>query len=244
MMDKLSKIKCIIVDIDGTLTNENGELNLEAIEKIRELKSKFNMKIVLASGNAYPVLMGLARYIGEIDMVIAENGAIIGYEEDMEIIGDPKIGNKDREIVKEKLGDILVESWQCKYRLVDYSFKRKGEISWEYIYKRTVETILKELPKAEVVFSGVAIHIRDRDVNKGIALEKVMKKLNLNKDEVLAVGDSDVDVEMLMTAGIGVAVANSSENAKRAAKIITSKPYGMGFVEIAEEILKAKYIHN
>lgn len=239
-MINFSKIKCIVVDVDGTLTDENGVLDLKALEKLREVKSKLGVKIVLASGNAYPVLMGLARYIGGIDLIMAENGAIIGFEDRIEIIGDKSIGEEARRIVREELSDILIESWQCKYRIVDFSFKRRGNIDWEYAYKRTLEIVGRKLPNARISFSGVAIHIGDKRVNKGVALKRVMEIFGLNRDSILAIGDSDVDVEMLMEAGIGVAVANSSKRAMEAAKIITNGAYGNGFIEIMEKLIEEK----
>jgi len=239
-MINFSKIKCIVVDVDGTLTDENGVLDLKALEKLREVKSKLGVKIVLASGNAYPVLMGLARYIGGIDLIIAENGAIIGFEDRIEIIGDKSIGEEARRIVREELSDILIESWQCKYRIVDFSFKRRGNIDWEYAYKRTLEVVGRKLPNARISFSGVAIHIGDKRVNKGVALKRVMEIFGLNRDSILAIGDSDVDVEMLMEAGIGVAVANSSRKAMEAAKIITNGAYGNGFIEIMDKLIEEK----
>jgi len=237
-MTNLSKITCIAIDVDGTITNKDNILDLNAIEMLRKLKSEIGLKMILASGNAYPVLMGLARYIGGIDYVIAENGGVIGMDGEIEVIGDRRIGEKAREIIRRELGDILIESWQCMYRFVDFSFKVKHGIEWEYAYKKTLEVLGRRIPEAKAVFSGVAIHVGDRRVNKGIALKRVMEKWHLENENVMAIGDSDVDVEMLMEAGLSVAVANASENAKRVAKIITKKPYGEGFIEISEKILE------
>jgi len=237
-MISLSEIKCIVIDVDGTITSKDNTLDLNAIEMLRKLKRDIGLKVILASGNAYPVLMGLARYIGGIDYVIAENGGVMGLNGEIEVIGDKKIGEKAREIIKRELGDILIESWQCMYRLVDFSFKVKHGIEWEYAYKKTMEVLSRMIPEAKAVFSGVAIHVSDRRVNKGVALKRVMEKWNLKRENVMAIGDSDVDVEMLMEAGFSVAVANASENAKRVAKIITRKPYGEGFIEISEKILE------
>lgn len=223
-MTSLSEIECIVIDVDGTITDKDNTLDLNAIEMLRKLKRDLGLKMILASGNAYPVLMGLARYIGGIDYVIAENGGVIGLNGEIEVIGDKRIGEKAREIIKGELGDILIESWQCMYRLVDFSFKVKPGIEWEYAYKKTMEVLSKMIPEAKAVFSGVAIHVSDRRVNKGVALKRVMEKWNLKRENVMAIGDSDVDVEMLMEAGFSVAVANASENAKRVAKIITRKP--------------------
>ena len=116
-MNRFKEIKCLAIDIDGTLTDEKGRINLKAIEMMRRIKEKLDIKIILASGNTYPVMMGLARYISGIDILIAENGGIVGYGKTKQIIGDPTIGERGRELIKKHLNEILTESWQNEYRL-------------------------------------------------------------------------------------------------------------------------------
>lgn len=237
-MIKMENIRGIAIDIDGTLTEENGTIMLEAIETIRKLKRKYDVKVVLASGNAYPVLMGLARYVGGIDLVIAENGGVVGKREQIKLIGKPEIGLKAREIVKEKLGHMLYESWQNSFRFIDFAFKLRKGYRWEEAFNRAKELIGKKVPEATVVFSRVAIHVKDKSVNKGVGLKAAAEILKIKEENFMAIGDSDVDVEMLMEAGIGVAVANASPKALMHADIITNHPRGKGFIEIINRLFK------
>lgn len=235
-MQEIEKIKAIAIDVDGTLTQENGTILLEAIEIIRKLKKKLKIKIVLASGNAYPVLMGLARYIGGVDLVIAENGGVIGIKDKTKIIGNPQISLKARNIIKEKLGHILYESWQNKFRFVDFAFKLKSGYQWKEAIEKSRRIIETSVPEATAVFSGVAIHVKDKKVNKGTGLKIAAEILKLSTENFLAIGDSDVDVEMLMEAGIGAVVANASKKALHHADIIANKSGGKGFIEVVSRL--------
>lgn len=59
------------------------------------------------------------------------------------------------------------------------------------------------------------------EVNKGNALKALAEQWGINRDEVMAVGDSLNDLEMLQYAGVGVAVANAHPAVKKAADYIT-----------------------
>jgi Cof subfamily protein (haloacid dehalogenase superfamily) len=52
------------------------------------------------------------------------------------------------------------------------------------------------------------------------AIRKLLHRFNVDQKDVLCLGDNDNDVEMLASAGIGVAVANGSQDARSAAKVV------------------------
>ncbi len=241
--NKIKSSKAIAVDVDGTLTEETGEISLQAISALREMKKKFRLKIVLASGNSYPVLMGLARYIGSVDLVIAENGGVVGYGSKFKVNGNRDIGLRARELVKRRLNHILAESWQNQFRFVDFAFKLRKGHSWSEAVKLVSNLIEKEIPEATSTFSGVAIHVKDRSVNKGLGLKVASEMIGISTKEFIAIGDSDVDVEMMIEAGISIAVANASPKALKVADLVTTKPYADGFMEfykLISRILEAK----
>jgi len=72
-------INLVLLDVDGTLTVDRGNLALDpdAIRVIQRVKDK--VKIGLVTGNALIVAEALARYIGLGDNspIIAENGCIV-----------------------------------------------------------------------------------------------------------------------------------------------------------------------
>lgn len=60
-----------------------------------------------------------------------------------------------------------------------------------------------------------------RGVDKGRGLLPVMEKLGIDKDHVIAVGDSDNDLEMLKMAGVSVAMGNAADHIKESAAYVT-----------------------
>ncbi len=65
--------KAIAVDIDGTITDSNKEINLGAIAALRRLED-FNIPIILTTGNVRAITYGLWRFIGATGPMVCENG--------------------------------------------------------------------------------------------------------------------------------------------------------------------------
>lgn len=64
------------------------------------------------------------------------------------------------------------------------------------------------------------IEIGPNNVDKGLALLDYGKRLGIGREAVAAIGDSMNDVPMLLAAGLSAAVANATDEAKKAAGII------------------------
>lgn len=63
--------------------------------------------------------------------------------------------------------------------------------------------------------------ISKKDVNKWKAIEFLIEKLNINKEEVIAIGDNINDKEMIENAGLGIAMEKSTPVVTKIAKFIT-----------------------
>lgn len=61
------------------------------------------------------------------------------------------------------------------------------------------------------------MEILQRSVNKGSSLTKLCEKLNVKKEEVMAMGDSRNDLTLLSAAGTALAVANACDDLKQVA---------------------------
>lgn len=57
-------------------------------------------------------------------------------------------------------------------------------------------------------------------VDKGIALQRIARRMNLNRESVMAIGDAANDMGMIEWAGFGVAVENAHESVKDLADAI------------------------
>ena len=77
--------------------------------------------------------------------------------------------------------------------------------------------------------------ITNTNVNKWTAMEKLIKKLDIKKDEIIAIGDNINDKEIIKNAGIGIVTSNSSPYMKKIADEVVSSNNESG---VAEAIIK------
>lgn len=73
--------------------------------------------------------------------------------------------------------------------------------------------------------------ITNQNVNKWTAIEYLMEKFNINKDEVVAVGDNMNDKEMIINSGLGVVMGNSNPKMKELANVIVADNNSEGVLE-------------
>jgi Cof subfamily protein (haloacid dehalogenase superfamily) len=67
------------------------------------------------------------------------------------------------------------------------------------------------------------VNIIDNSAGKLTGLKKVMELTGLNKEEVMAMGDTEVDLGIINFAGTGVAMGNSPETVKTAADFVSTE---------------------
>jgi Cof subfamily protein (haloacid dehalogenase superfamily) len=77
--------------------------------------------------------------------------------------------------------------------------------------------------------------------DKGTALEKIAARLDIRREEVMAIGDSMNDEAMLKWAGTSVAMLNGDERVKKIADIVSEKTNDdEGIADIIEKLLGGK----
>ena len=76
------------------------------------------------------------------------------------------------------------------------------------------------------------IEIIPRAINKAVAVEKLAKKYNIKREEIICVGDSENDLPMIDYAGLGVVVNNAPSSVKEHADVIapSNDEYGLAWV--------------
>ena len=65
------------------------------------------------------------------------------------------------------------------------------------------------------------VELLPKYVDKGVAVEKLMRYLGINREKVICVGDSINDMSMLRYAGMGVAMGNAQDKVKQSADYVT-----------------------
>jgi len=226
------EVKVLATNVDGTLTDPEYKLSLEAIKYVRILEEK-GLPVILVSGNTLCTLKTLQRYIGCSGALVAENGAVVEYKGKLKILGNGMEARKALEKLKEKFGSLIVESWTNPYRYVDIALQRTLE-------KDKILDVVLGFSGLKLLDSGFAYHLLDKNVDKGKGLKVAVQLMGFRLEEVAVVGDSETDIEMFKVAGLKFAPANSPQNLKNIANHVTSKNGGEGFVEATKIILGEK----
>ena len=226
------KKKTFAIDIDGTITlNGMGTIHLEALTRLRSLKDDGH-NVVLVTGRSSVEGYILSIFGGLTHLAVGENGGCITF-------GD-KIQHK-----------LLGNKGECIHALATIQSRLNIEIKEKSVFPRMTEVVLErtfEIDKAQKIIdienlnvvltdSGYAYHINSKGVNKGSGFLEAIKILDVDLNDVIAIGDSETDIPLFKIVENSIAVSNSTENLKKIAKIVTTKKSGEGVLEGLDSIL-------
>ncbi len=100
------------------------------------------------------------------------------------------------------------------------------------------ETAKKEFPMLSVQRSSANfIEFSDPEVSKGSALRFVSKYYGIQREEIIAFGDTEIDISMLEFAGLGVAVENADPQTKQAADLVCASNKDGGVADVIERYI-------
>ena len=219
-------MKAIAVDVDGTITNQNREICVNAINALRNAETN-GFPIILVTGNVLCAAKMVSVMVGTSGGIVSENGGYIQTRKKNLVLGDinkciPAYNHLKSiyDVKKTEFSDI---------RLSEIALKRTIDV-------KTVKETVKDFD-VTIYDTKFAIHITDPNVNKGIGLEIVANDMGINVKEVMAVGDAENDLEFLEVVGFKVAVANADKKLKENVDYVTKKPYGDGTAEAIEKFI-------
>ncbi|MDG5787243.1 Cof-type HAD-IIB family hydrolase [Evansella sp. AB-P1] len=84
------------------------------------------------------------------------------------------------------------------------------------------------------------LEFMEEGVTKGASLQILIDKLDISKEEIIAVGDSYNDLEMIELAGLGVAMGNAPDDIKEKADYVTDTNINEGVATVVEEFILNK----
>ena len=223
--DLLNK-KTFAVDIDGTITmNGMGTIHLQALSKLRSLRDDGH-NVILVTGRSSVEGYLLAIFGGLTHLAVGENGGCITFGDKIQ---HRMFGNKGECIhalatIQSKL-DIEIKEKPVFPRMTEVVLERTFDIDnvQKIIDENNLNVILTD--------SGYAYHINSKGVDKGSGFMEAIKMLEIDVNDTIAIGDSDTDVPLFKVVKNNIAVANSTENLKKLAKIVTTKKSGEGVLE-------------
>lgn len=243
-------IRCVALDMDGTLLNSNKELPTDFMEWVISHKE---VRTVISSGRQYYNLATLFEPIKDNLIYISDNGGYV-FEHDHMIYCNP--------MEKTDIGDCLTvlsryeglsiilcgaksaymrhaapyieENAHMYYERLEFVTDPEASIDRDSIAKIAIfvdnhkaEDVYRSLPplneRLTAVLSGDSwIDISNASVSKGDALTALLKKLEISPQDTMAFGDYLNDFTLLQCCEESYAMANAHPDLKAIAKHITS----------------------
>ena len=199
------KFSVLALDYDGTIARD-GVLDPGIRQAIAELRAQ-GIIVALVTGR---ILDDLRRVAGElffVDVVVAENGAVIEFPESgySTVVGQPPpprlLDELRREGVNFAAGRSVVEAGAGDAQLILAILRRL------------------ELPLA-LVFNRGRVMVLPQAVSKATGVREALMILRLSPHNAIAIGDAENDHELLRACEVGVAVAWGSEALKASADYV------------------------
>ncbi len=209
-------IKLIAFDLDDTLAPTNKATPDDCVQLLRKIED-CGIKIAVCSGKPTFYLSGYLRQIGlKNPILIGENGAVIQFGDAL----PPK------EYYKLPYSDAAENSLKLIKALIDEKYPNM----W-YQPNETVLTPFTENAEHHAYFNKILIDYADKikdvtvfksfnaydflpnNINKQTALKYLKKIINIDAEQILAVGNSNNDYPMFQYAkyAIGIDVPDNSK---------------------------------
>jgi len=243
-------IKCIFIDVDGTLLNDSKQVSDYTKKILNNIKSK-GVLLILASGRDLFDVQKISKESQLSPIVISNNGAVIyDYQQNILLFSSTFKKKEIKEIwnISTKYRtDIIFNSKECRYRhyinldkkynesrdLIIDSYKEITTDIYQIVllsennnnFKQCINEILFLNTKKSNCGRGKnGIYFADinkSDISKGTGVTKLLEKLNIPKENTMCFGDSYNDIEMFSACATKVAMKNSCNEIKSIANYVT-----------------------
>ncbi|ACD51245.1 haloacid dehalogenase [Clostridium botulinum] len=283
-------IKLIVSDMDGTLLNNNHDIDVETVEAIRKAEEA-GIIFTISTGREYDSVKGILDKHNIRCQCILSNGAeyrdeegnileVININEEyakqiIKILDENKLPARiftDKGVFttstrEEALQEVVFRTLTFNPNLTEDEAKKMAEkegffTSLKYIddvekffedgievrkfvaFHKDVELIDK-IKKTVGKLEGLAIsssfddniEITDLNAQKGIILEQVAKKMDIDIKDVMILGDSFNDYSMFEIFEESVAMKNAIPEVKEIAKYITDSNGNLGVAKAIYNVL-------
>ena len=208
-------IKLIVFDLDNTLAKHGKGILATDIEKLKKLEGK-GIKIAICSGKPVHYLSGFLRQVGlKKPYLLGENGAVLQVDvelppKELYILPYSEQAKESLAFIKKEIDAKLPDIWY-QPNMVGVSPFPKCEEEFDVI-----AALLKEyadrLQDTQVYRHPDCFDIIPEGVDKRAGVHFLAQKLNLVRDEIVAVGDSMNDYPMFAYAGLSLGVNVKDES--------------------------------
>lgn len=223
------KKKTFAVDIDGTITeNGGGRIHLDALEALRRL-TNMGHNVIYVTGRSSVEGILLSVFGGTTKIAVGENGGCISFDSDDHLLlGNLEDCNNAFDVIKNNIENVKKKS----------VFPRMTEVVLERTFDLDLarKLLSEKNISVELSDSQYAYHINSTGIDKGTGFTKIMEKLSISRDDVIAIGDSATDIPLFKVAKTSIALGNASDQVKSEATMVMSAKAGDGVLEALDKL--------
>ena len=221
-----SNIKLLILDSDGVSVPVGTEIletteedyhkvvvktNLitdSFAEKVNRLKKK--IRICVSSGRSLIYLQGMySKVLGGGVILQAENGnlSLVDGRVIQHITYDDAYFDKIYDI-RRGISKLDIKGFEPKQFILTAHADREIPEVYEIVRKYDTDGDLK------VMWNGEAFDIQKKSISKGVGVKAIAMYLDIDRNDVVAIGDKINDKEMISAAGFGISTNKNTLEAK------------------------------
>lgn len=239
--ERLTDIRLIATDIDGTLTRE-GKFTTELLEAIDRVNTQ-GIKLLLVTGRSAGWVSAVNNYL-PVAGAIAENGGLyFNGDGDFDLITRIESIEEHRAHLAQRFWELqslypqIAESSDNQFRITDWTFDLAGLNDLE------LDEIATQCQQwgYSFTFSTIQCHIKPQHQDKGVAILQVLKQYfpQINPTQMITVGDSPNDASMfdreLFPHSVGVAnIEHYITQLSHQPQYLTKLPEVAGFCELVD----------
>ncbi|WP_182188148.1 HAD family hydrolase [Pectinatus frisingensis] len=261
-------IKWIISDMDGTLLDDNGQLPVNFDDTIIELKKRGIIFSPASGRQYYALTRQFSRYkddwlfIAENGTMVVHGNELLSYTSLPDNLTAKLIATATSlkgvyVVVCTCSGSYVISEnaaffaemgkYYTNYKIINDFYSIKDPIIKISICdcdnRNMLDTAHAQLAAYQdkvqlVMATHIWLDIMPKGMNKGIAIQKMQKKLHIKPEECMAFGDFYNDLEMLESVGESYAMENAIPELKAVAKHIAPTNSQGGVIKVIREYLQ------
>ncbi|GMW01249.1 MAG: hypothetical protein AMXMBFR84_23860 [Candidatus Hydrogenedentota bacterium] len=240
-------VKWIITDLDGCLNPEesvpwNGDLFGEFSALARNAAAGLGSiaPLTICTGRPQPYVEVLMKIFDIRVPAICENGAVLYSLHDNRAWFGPGVTEEKIEGVRAVRSFIDTQILPDEPRAI-MQFGKEAQISvfseHPAIFdamKARIATFVRDRggPDLLITASHFYLNISLKGVNKGNALRALIRELNVTRDEIAGIGDTEGDLPLRETVGFFACPANATQSIKEVADYVSPSPDIAGLLDI------------
>ena len=224
--EKLEKLRLLVLDSDGVTIprgtkiseKENGNsyevsfktevISDELAKLIKKLKNK--IRICICSGRSLIYLQSMYSKIGQERIILmAENGIMVMIDGKIYqlFMFEEEYFRKIAKI-REEIKHLPISGFEPKQFILTIHSPTELKEVYDIVKKND------PIGELKIMWNGEAFDIMPKYISKGEGLNFLCQFLQIDREEVIAIGDRINDKELLEVAGIGVSADQSNLPAK------------------------------